>query len=473
MKMIGSVVITLIFRADKSQEVFVKTILATFLTVLLLLPVSAFGEIQTVTHTVKQSFGGSQSPDDARISAVAKAKREALEMAGTYIESLTVVKNSQVDKDEILALAAGVLKAEVVSQKNYVIGDAFGIDVVVKVVVDTSVLEERVKKLLQDRTHLAQLKETQKREKELLQKVAILEEENRKLTVKKQSTKKLKKQFQQASRGLTAVEWFYKANSLWDGKKHTDPKKAIEYLNNAIKLQPDYADAYVNRGIAYSNLGQYQRAIQDYNEAIRLKPDYAMAYYNRGLAYGRDLGQHQRAIEDFNEAIRLKPDYAPAYNNRGLAYSYLKQYQRAIEDFNEATRLKPDPATYYNRGNTYGIGLGQHQRAIEDYNQAIRLKPDHYMAYGNRGVAYGYLGQYKNAREDYDEAIWLKPDYNLAYYNYACSFSFQKDATQACNWLEWAIERGYNNWKGMKADKDFDNIRNEKCFVDILNKYAR
>jgi hypothetical protein len=84
----------------------VKTVLATFLILLLLLPVSAVGEIQTVTHTVKQSFGGSQSPDDARISAVAKAKREALEMAGTYIESLTVVKNSQVDKDEILALAA-------------------------------------------------------------------------------------------------------------------------------------------------------------------------------------------------------------------------------------------------------------------------------------------------------------------------------------------------------------------------------
>ena len=40
-------------------------------------------------------------------------------MAGTYIESTTVVKNTQVEKDEILALTAGVLKAEVVSQKNY------------------------------------------------------------------------------------------------------------------------------------------------------------------------------------------------------------------------------------------------------------------------------------------------------------------------------------------------------------------
>ena len=369
-----------------------KTILAIFLFILLLLPVSAIGEIQTITHTVKQPFAGSQSPDDARISAVAKAKREALEMAGTYIESLTVVKDSQVDKDEILALAAGVLRAEVISQKNYVSEDAFGIDVIVKVVVDTSVLEERVKKLFQDKTHLTQLKEAQKREKELLQKVAQLEGENQKLTAKKQSSQELTKEFQQASRGLTAVDWFYKAGALWVEEKYSDPKMAVEYLNNALKLQPDYADAYNSRGIAHASLGQYQRAIENFNEAIHLKPDYAMVYNNRGFAYS-NLGQYQRAIEDFNEAVHLKPDYTKAYNNRGNAYYSLGQYQRAIENYNEALRLKPDYADAYgNRGNAY-YSLGQHQRAIEDYNEAIHLKPDYAMGYNNRGSAYLLQGK--------------------------------------------------------------------------------
>jgi tetratricopeptide (TPR) repeat protein len=373
----------------------VRTILATFLILLLLIPISTFGEIQTVTHIVKQPFGGSQSPDDARISAVAKAKREALEMAGTYIESLTVVKNNQVDKDEILALAAGVLKAEVVSQKNYVSGDAFGIEILVNVVVDTSVLEERVKKLLQDRTHLTQLKETQKREKALLQKVVRLEEENRKLTAKKQSTKKLKKQFQQASRGLTAVEWLYKVSALWDGEKLLDPKKALEYLNNAIRLQPDDALAYNNRGVAYGELDQYQRAIEDYNEAIRLQPYLSEAYYNRGFTYGK-LGQHQMAIKDYDEAIRLKPDDDAAYHNRGRTYHTLKQYQRAIDDFDEAIRLKPDYAKAYgDRGLDYGI-MGQVDQAIKDFDEAIRLKPELAMAYFNRGLAYIRFG---NSRE--------------------------------------------------------------------------
>jgi tetratricopeptide (TPR) repeat protein len=315
------------FSKNKYQVYFVKTIFATLLTILLILPVTASSEILTIKHTVKQTFGGGQSPDDAKISAMAKAKREALEKAGIYLESLTVVKNSQVEKDEILALTAGVLKAEVISQKNYHTDDAFGIEIIVNVVVDTSVLEERVKKQLQDRTHLTQLKYTQRREKELLQRVAQLEEENRKLLSNKKSTQKLEKEFQKASQELTAVDWFNQAIAIFDRENHSSLKKAIEYLNNAIKLQSDAA-IYYNRGMAYYYLGQYQRATEDYSEAIRLKPDYVDAYNNRGIAY-YDLGQYKRAIEDYSVAIRLKPDNTNAYNNRGNAYCGLGQYQKA------------------------------------------------------------------------------------------------------------------------------------------------
>ena len=349
-----------------------RTILATVLTILMLLPGSALGEILTIKQTVKQTFGGGQSADDARIYGIAKAKREALEKAGTYIESLTVVKNSKVEKDEILALTVGVLKAEVVSQKNYASDDAFGIEIVVNVVVDTSLLEERVKKQLQDRTHLTQLKDTQKREKELFQMVAQLEVENRKLMARMQSTQKLQKEFQKASQGLTAVDWFYKAGALWDGEKVIDPQKAIEYLNNAIKLQSDYIVAYNNRGVAYNDIGHYQLAIEDFNEAIRLKPDYAPAYNNRGVAYF-GLGQHQRAIDDFNEAIRLKPDDFLAYAKREASYYRLGKLQRAIENFNEVIHLQPDNVSAYeNRGSIYFM-QGNKNLGCRDAQKACSL----------------------------------------------------------------------------------------------------
>jgi tetratricopeptide (TPR) repeat protein len=268
------------------------------------------------------------------------------------------------------------------------------------------------------------------------------------------------------------IELFEKADALWDGEKYTDPDKAIEYLNNAIKLQPYAANAYEYRGLAYKRLYQYQRAIEDFNESIRLKPDSYMAYNNRGSVYS-DLGLYHTALRDYDQAIRLKPDYAYAYSNRGNVYSDLGQDQRAIEDYNWAICLKPDIAEpYYNRGLAY-YKFGQYQRAIEDFNESIRLRPSYVMAYTARGVAYAHLGQYKKAQDDYDEAIRLKPDYHLAFYYYACSFSLQKDATQACNWLGWAIERGYRNWKYIETDRNFDNIRNKKCFTDILDKYAR
>ena len=117
----------------------------------------------------------------------------------------------------------------------------------------------------------------------------------------------------------SAYELFNKAQELCASGKCTDPQKAIEYLDEAIRLKPNYSGAYNNRGNAYCNLGQYKRAIEDYNEAVRIKPEYAIAFGNRGGAYD-NLGQHARAIEDYNQAISLKPDYTNAFINRGNVY---------------------------------------------------------------------------------------------------------------------------------------------------------
>ena len=99
-------------------------------------------------------------------------------------------------------------------------------------------------------------------------------------------------------------DWNNMAVTLWDNGKYTDPNQAIEYLNNALKQQPNYAQTYYNRGLAYYNLGQYQKAVEDYDEAIRLKPDYPHAYYNRGTAYF-NLGNNSLACSDFQKACEL------------------------------------------------------------------------------------------------------------------------------------------------------------------------
>jgi len=117
----------------------------------------------------------------------------------------------------------------------------------------------------------------------------------------------------------SAIDLYNNALSLCEGSKCAESPKAVEYLTEAIRLQPDFANAYGARGNAYGNQRQYQLALEDYNKAILLKPDKAVFFNNRGNVY-KDLNKYQLAIEDYNQAIRLKPDNAEAYHNRGNAY---------------------------------------------------------------------------------------------------------------------------------------------------------
>ena len=133
----------------------------------------------------------------------------------------------------------------------------------------------------------------------------------------------------------------------------SDFEGAITDYSQAIRLKPDFAEAYNSRGKVKAFLGDIQGALADYNQAIRLKPDYAQAYYNRGNAKD-DLGDKQGAIADYNQAISLKPDYAQAYFNRGIVKFALGDREGALADYNQAIRLKPDYAqAYFNQGEAY------------------------------------------------------------------------------------------------------------------------
>ena len=95
--------------------------------------------------------------------------------------------------------------------------------------------------------------------------------------------------------------------------------EAIYHYNEAIRINPNYTEAYNNRGTLYGKFKQYQLAMEDFNKAIRLYPNYAEAHYNKGLTYFM-IGQYQNAIEYYNKVINLKSDFADAYRNRALVY---------------------------------------------------------------------------------------------------------------------------------------------------------
>jgi tetratricopeptide (TPR) repeat protein len=117
--------------------------------------------------------------------------------------------------------------------------------------------------------------------------------------------------------------------------------EAIGQFQEALRLQPDPADAHYNLGVALASKGQVDEAIRQYQEALRLKPDHADAHNNLGVALGKK-GQVDEAIRQFQEALRLKPDHADAHYNLGLLLGHKGQMDEAIRQFQDALRLKPD-----------------------------------------------------------------------------------------------------------------------------------
>jgi tetratricopeptide (TPR) repeat protein len=164
-----------------------------------------------------------------------------------------------------------------------------------------------------------------------------------------------------------------------------DYDAAIAAFNEAIRLDPNYAPAFYDRGVAYGKKDDYDRAISDYNEAIRLSPT-AAAFNSRGFAYSKK-GDNDRAVADYNEAIRLDPKNAQAFLNRGILHAKQGDNNRAIADYDEVIRLDPNNANAFNnRGNAYRR-KDDLDRALADYNEAIRLGPTNALYLCNRGRA--------------------------------------------------------------------------------------
>ena len=239
---------------------------------------------------------------------------------------------------------------------------------------------------------------------------------------------------------LSSVQYHQRAH---EAHQRGEYDSAIADYSEAIRINPNEANIYYNRGTANFYIAQYESAIDDFDEAIRINPNDERFYNNRGLAK-RHLGQYESAVDDFDEAIRINPNDVAFHYHRGLANNNLEDYESAIDDFDEAIRINSDYAkAYYHRGlarfylardestitdydevhlnSAYAFRqyMEDYESAIDDFDEAIRINSDYAEAYYHRGRTKHYLAQYELAIVDYDEAIRINSDYAEAYYHRA------------------------------------------------------
>ncbi len=400
-------------------------------------------DTQTIVSTIRQPFSGSQSPDEARVIAIARVKRNALEKAEPYIEALAIVRNQTIGKEEIPTLAAGILEPEIVSRKNYAADDTFGIEITVRIEMNTDIMEARITWLLKDPDLLEKYRAIRNREADLLSRIEALEAESRESEQASFEQKQdRQKKFQNLVEMLSAVAWYSKAvdltRSLQTLNKDTatNALTTLRYLHTAIVLDPEYSAALSWLGKIYLDNGGYDKSVYYYQKALEIDleilgehhPDLVTAYNNLGLACHR-RGDREQAVEYYQKALDIQlaalekhPDKAIEYYNKsGLSCRHKGDYSQAVKFYKKALKLQidtlgkdhPDVATTYNNiGETYRH-KGKHKKAIEYYQKDLEitiksLGPDHpnvATTYNNMGYAYHGLGDYNKAIEYFQKAL--------------------------------------------------------------------
>jgi predicted O-linked N-acetylglucosamine transferase (SPINDLY family) len=156
-------------------------------------------------------------------------------------------------------------------------------------------------------------------------------------------------------------------------QKKKNNKEALTLHDHAIKLNPNLAEVWTNRGIVLNDLKRHEEALASHDRCLELKPDSAKAWRNRGVALS-NLKRHEAALASYERSIELKPDSAEAWSNRGAALNDLKRHEEALASSDRSIELKPDYAeAWSNRGIALN-DLKRHEEAAESHLKADSLK---------------------------------------------------------------------------------------------------
>jgi tetratricopeptide (TPR) repeat protein len=275
-------------------------------------------------------------------------------------------------------------------------------------------------------------------------------------------------------------------------RANAEINEGLEVLNRAIELNPDYAEALINRGLLRLSQENKTEALADLEVAHRLKPhikqiwDLVISLKMEAQEYSdaililinmieidpedekrlatlalcyQHLKDFDAAIKAYNKALAIKPDYAEAHINLGSALEEQGKLEEAIEAYNKALAIKPDYAEAYNNMGVTLKEQGKLEEAIEAYNKALAIKPDYADAYNNIGVTLKERGKLEEAIEAYNKALAIKPDYAEAYYNMG-------NALQEQDKLDEAVE-AYNKALAIKPD-----YADAHRHLSLLTKYS-
>ena len=259
-------------------------------------------------------------------------------------------------------------------------------------------------------------------------------------------------------------------------------KIAINLFEKTIQLDPEYANAYAGLGEAYANLYQLferdeqwlEKSIEASSKALMYDSTLSEAYAALGLCYF-NKEMINEALKASKKAIELDPSDFIGYWNLGRIYHSTDRDQEAIELYNKVIELNPEFYSAYTDLRMSYTRLGQKEKRTKLVEMELKIFPQYLFKHPDDARAHLFFattlieaGRNKEAKSEAATAMELNPNDPLMLYNLSCFYSMMNEKKLAIDSLARSIEAGHEDYEWFKRDPDFDNIKNEPEFIELM-----
>ena len=185
-------------------------------------------------------------------------------------------------------------------------------------------------------------------------------------------------------------------------------RNSFTLWTHALEVTTDNDRAYNGLGAELGNRGKIDEAIGKFQEAIRINPSFADAHVNLAVAFGVQ-GKLNDAIPHYAEALRLQPGHRQARNNYAAALEGVGRLDEAVQQYRLSLGMDP------NRTDVQaGLGLvlaqqGKLAEALEAERTAVRLAPSSVKAHYGLGAVLAVNHQVEEAVREFNEVLKLDP----------------------------------------------------------------
>ena len=279
-----------------------------------------------------------------------------------------------------------------------------------------------------------------------------------------------------------AFDCYLQAREFITRRTQNSVQLAVDLFEKAINLDPQYSAAYAGLGEAYGIIYRdfnrdenlLDKALEVGLKAVEFDPTSSEAYAALGLSY---FGKNEltKALQAAKKAITLDDKNYNAYWILSRIYHTEDRDQEAVDALEKLIKINPefllayqDLQMYYERLNQTEKRKGHMSRMLEVYPVYLKKHPDDYYTQMTFACTLAGVGRKEEAIVEGEKALKYNPKDPVMMYYGACLYSILKEKQQAIEYLKKAIENGYGNFEWIKRDPDFENIRQEPAYLELI-----